>query len=606
MPLNPLNHHYAMENSASVYDEEAMTALELAGRTTAKVNETVEAFNTLEADTDKHLKDQDEDIVQKFKIMTEVTIPETVKADVLAHIHNGDFDQAINTYLNYLNERVDNLLGQVTTGTTSMDAEVIDGRTRYNGEVSDNLGNAIRYQYGDLLDRLGTPAIEWVDGYYINSNGGEYALTFTSVTNFIPVIPGIKYKVKTHINENMHIAYYNSAKGFISSFDDDKNALTVYNLEIPADCYYVRFTCYTEDKTKAELMATNTLSAIQWLYDTLVERTTVELKSTSIINGVYVSATRAQPYTLETFDTLVYDVSKLNGFTLTLETAFVDAGEGHFLNAYGEFISGIESLSVEVPVGAVTMRISTCIARKPTEEVKVYYSTNQNIDEEIGEKVNYVLGMGNTLCIGDSLTSGACYSDSRFNGASIDQNYPRYLAKIIQADVVNAGKSGYSASDWWLKVAPEYKDRYEKFDTFIIWLGTNNGLTDTLDEDVNAFDSYDDFANTETGYYCKIISQIKDMNPDAFIVLCNVFATKGNRETTNNVISQIATKYGCPVVNMTMLGTANHPELHGGVTNVHFGKAGNIYLANHIQDTINEYFNKNPLALEFGLTSRTN
>lgn len=47
MSILPLNHHYSMENPASVYNEEAMTALELAGRTTAKVNECVSIVNGL-------------------------------------------------------------------------------------------------------------------------------------------------------------------------------------------------------------------------------------------------------------------------------------------------------------------------------------------------------------------------------------------------------------------------------------------------------------------------------------------------------------------------------------------------------------------------------
>ncbi len=45
MKVNPLNDHYSMNNPASVYDEEALTALELAGRTAQKVNECVTTVN---------------------------------------------------------------------------------------------------------------------------------------------------------------------------------------------------------------------------------------------------------------------------------------------------------------------------------------------------------------------------------------------------------------------------------------------------------------------------------------------------------------------------------------------------------------------------------
>lgn len=42
--INPIK-HYSLENTASVYDEEALTALELTARTAAKVNEAVELVN---------------------------------------------------------------------------------------------------------------------------------------------------------------------------------------------------------------------------------------------------------------------------------------------------------------------------------------------------------------------------------------------------------------------------------------------------------------------------------------------------------------------------------------------------------------------------------
>ena len=67
MSINPLS-HYSLENIPSIYDEEAMTALELCARTASKVNECVTEFNRLEKDVqtelpayvDKWLKDHPE------------------------------------------------------------------------------------------------------------------------------------------------------------------------------------------------------------------------------------------------------------------------------------------------------------------------------------------------------------------------------------------------------------------------------------------------------------------------------------------------------------------------------------------------------------------
>lgn len=45
--------HYAIENNPTIYDEEAMTALELCGRVTAKVNEVISQFNNLSGRVEK-------------------------------------------------------------------------------------------------------------------------------------------------------------------------------------------------------------------------------------------------------------------------------------------------------------------------------------------------------------------------------------------------------------------------------------------------------------------------------------------------------------------------------------------------------------------------
>ena len=46
--IDPIN-HYSLTNPASIYDEEAMTALELAGRLASKMNQTITEFNRLES-----------------------------------------------------------------------------------------------------------------------------------------------------------------------------------------------------------------------------------------------------------------------------------------------------------------------------------------------------------------------------------------------------------------------------------------------------------------------------------------------------------------------------------------------------------------------------
>lgn len=150
--------HYSLTHPASVYDEEALTALELCARTAGKVNEAVEAFNELESDTNSHLEAQDK------------RIPEVVGETVQNHIESGTFETQIDSFLGNLKARLENLLGSVKTGSTTLDAEIIDSRTGIAGEAYQNLGDALRAQVGTIL---GSPVdlSNFTEDAYVSQTG---------------------------------------------------------------------------------------------------------------------------------------------------------------------------------------------------------------------------------------------------------------------------------------------------------------------------------------------------------------------------------------------------------------------------------------------------
>lgn len=130
--------HYSITNPASVYDEEAMTALELAGRTSAKVNECVDAVNEHEKYTEERLDAQDK------------LIPEKVKTAVQDCIEDGSFDEAISEYAGELEERLDNIVANAGNDNT----EVVDIRVDEYGNTYETAGNSVRGQVHGVHDFL--------------------------------------------------------------------------------------------------------------------------------------------------------------------------------------------------------------------------------------------------------------------------------------------------------------------------------------------------------------------------------------------------------------------------------------------------------------------
>ena len=224
--------------------------------------------------------------------------------------------------------------------------------------------------------------------------------------------------------------------------------------------------------------------------------------------------------------------------------------------------------------------------------------------------ISYGYVASNVLCIGDSLTAGAFYAGEAngldiARGTAIAQNYPYYLSRMLNCRTTNAGTNGYSPSDWYTKYINKYS--YADYDTFIIWLGTNYGCAAMpTDAEISAFvpsgSVSADTAN-QALYLIKIIETIQTANTSCHIVLCSVFGSKSNKVTHNEVVAQIADKYGCQLVDMSDLGYSNHPELHAGVNDPHFGKAGNVFIANRLALAINDYIASNPSAGDFGITT---
>lgn len=152
------------------------------------------------------------------------------------------------------------------------------------------------------------------------------------------------------------------------------------------------------------------------------------------------------------------------------------------------------------------------------------------------------------LCIGDSLTEGDYGSEPEGTANVHPEGYPYFLEKYLGVTAINAGKCGFTSLDYW-KYTLKTLD-LSTADAAVIMLGTNGGITDTIEEDTAA-SSYENYADTGTGRYCSIIEYLMAQKPDMPIFLCTCPYVDPSRRLrhancvadANAVIPKIAARY---------------------------------------------------------------
>ena len=209
------------------------------------------------------------------------------------------------------------------------------------------------------------------------------------------------------------------------------------------------------------------------------------------------------------------------------------------------------------------------------------------------DNVEYPQMFTNIICMGDSLTRG---ESGGSQSVQLATNYPFYFKKLTQADVTNQSQGGITAQGFWNTFASTYD--YTPFDCAVIFLGTNGGLTDTVETDCNV--DYTQNADTNTGCYGKIIGRIKATAPN-----CKIFVIAGvndyvRRATKMNpAVRALAEFYDVGLVDvenciMSDSGGAETAEryLYRPIDGIHYNRLGYMTLANMIYDSMSDFMSK--------------
>lgn len=195
-----------------------------------------------------------------------------------------------------------------------------------------------------------------------------------------------------------------------------------------------------------------------------------------------------------------------------------------------------------------------------------------------------VLAFGSITCIGDSLTWSQVYTGNSTSRQAYNP-YPKVIEHLTGVPASYIAHPGASPVSLWQSSESDIVAKDGQLT--IIYLGTNNGLTDTMDTDMSD-DDYTDWANTETGCYGKFIA--KSLSLDSRVVLVRVHSSSGNVNTTNAVIEKMGQRFNVPVLdNVYLSGAIYHNWPNGqGSNGTHYNDFGYAQFAKNI---INEISN---------------
>lgn len=620
--IDKLPIHYSFTTPASTYDEEALTPLELAGRQGKKLNEVIDDQNTLRQETENHLENQDTSI----KNMNDVEMPNNVKNEVQNQINNGTFDNAINLYAGNVEARLDNLIGNVTEGSTTLDAEVIDIRTGIDNVNYPSAGSSLRNQIGQLKGEYALPLMN----ARIDVDTSAKTVTISAInTSKMVVIQGRILRRMWSANTFENIVFDYSAKNG-----------SIYNMVLNCDTNEIRFTSTQDYQYNRSAYNHNDiiLGTFYVLNGSLVNVFFAPEKSFYIDGSIY-TANKYPKYVLN-----VVNISfKYSRSTKAL--IIQPVGTGYIYFSDGSFITLTSNIRIDMSTytsnsGSTRYLIYNDGEFKfvssgwllPYNEcviMGVYLNTDgaivdakltnaihalecvKNCTYVDGENVVSNMTYVNILdilnkstinvfkkvcCIGDSLTSGHMQNpDGETVPINKDYAYPAYMEKLTRNTWHNCGISGANVLTWQSYGGWSQVENCGKCQLYVIGLMLNDASDSERGIPVGVIGDIHTTAQTYYAGLSKIIDNLININPDAHIFVMNPPKTADIYKPYINAVRVVTSSYNSNKVHCIELD----PELYtnasfiNGELGGHWTATGYEQMAEILAYSFSQYINKN-------------
>lgn len=482
-------------------------------------------------------------------------------SDIIATLHPEN-DESSNLYPNIKKENIPD---------GSIDVSKLDSVLQYNSNIAD-------FQVKDYVNSY------YADNKYIvYSNGREDTLNNMHIIKVKVIgLSNILYRY-TRTNPDIRgLAFYDVNENFISGVQATSSEQII---SVPNGAYW----CKATSTSLLDIITNINSFDLLDLINSKNYSEYLKLTNANLVSGKWIHYDNGIIDTLGSLKYLEFNVFEGDIFKYKyIKSGTLDSRGLAFYDINGIYLNGVQAISSEqtitVPNGA-----SICKATVLVEDNIEYFKNLNNLNKElnlINERIsNYdiLYSYDNITCLGDSLTYGVVYT-SQTNTRIAKKPYPSILQQKYGINVENISRGGATSLSWWNEFNSRITTKNNQL--IILWLGTNGGLSDTLEQDAPESVPYTEWASTNTGSYAKIVA--KSIECGSKIILVNTY-----NDSTNEVIKKIADRFNCGLIinkRLSALKYHYYPNLTG-YNNLHYNDLGYSALANYIIYNINNMTN---------------
>lgn len=205
--MKKIENYMLPEHTNTLYKQEAASSIHLSKEVADKLNEVINYLNEIEK-RDLEWKQTQEGTIRKGVIFMKDNLINSINEFFNLLEEQGVIDNRIAEYCSHLKQRLDNVIGMLKEGSTTMDAEIIDARVDNFGVTNKTVGTGVRNSLDIVFDRLDDTYLDSIDFYKAFSNisySGEAAYNrlgnadFFTLNKDIVAIAPVGYDVSTTV-----------------------------------------------------------------------------------------------------------------------------------------------------------------------------------------------------------------------------------------------------------------------------------------------------------------------------------------------------------------------------------------------------------------------